>query len=364
MWNEPNVGHFYTNGECKPANVTGYTLLLYNYTMSAIKSVDKRIQVGGPATGGLTWITDFLNLVQQNDYALDFLSSHSYPGNTKNDINWYYDTLNQVNSEINAFDKYKQNLSFILSEFNSGIFQWNEGYDNHDTIFASSFMIAMAYRLQNLLNVNDAENHYQYMSYWTFADIFEENGFQSAPFWNDYGITNRYFGILTKRNIPKPIFRSFQLLAKYGSNISYNVELNNSSNGYNKTDPKQTMTIFALRNDQNNSKNRYAIFISNFANLNSTIDTQSLTINIMQNIYGTVPKSANLYRIDKNNGNAFGEWVKLNRPIYPTMDELNQMNKSSQLIQQTLEIKSIDTNTASISLDIEPYGVAMIDLQY
>eukprot|EP01084_Bolivina_argentea_P107343 191920_1 len=241
VWNEPNVGHFYTNEQCKPANVNGYTLYLYNYTMSAIKSVDKRISVGGPATGGLTWITDFLTLVENNSFSLDFLSSHSYPGSTTNDINWYYNTLNAVNNEINSLNQFKNNLTFILSEFNSGIYQWKEGYDNHDSIFASSFMIAMAYRLQGLLNVNNKSNHYSYMSYWTFSDIFEENGFQSPPFWDNYQITNRYFGIITKRNIPKPIFRSFQLLAKYGSNISYNCLLVNSTNGYNKNDPKQTV---------------------------------------------------------------------------------------------------------------------------
>ena len=326
--------------------------------------MDKRIQVGGPSTGGLTWITSFLQLIQENKYPLDFISSHSYPGNTKNDINWYYDTLNTVNSEINSFgDEYK-NLSFILSEFNSGIYQWNQGYDNHDTIFASSFMISMAFRLQNLLRVNNNTNHYQYMSYWTFSDIFEENGFQSAPFWNNYAITNRYFGILTKRNIPKPVFRSFQLLARYGSNISYTVNLINSTNGYNKNDPKQTVTVFLLKNNAKGSINRYSIFISNFANLNSTIDNQLIKINIMQNIHGTIPKSAVLYRIDDDNGNVYGEWLKLGKPVYPTMDELNQMNKSSELIGDKVEIMTVNSNTASISLNVPPYGVAVIDLQY
>jgi len=47
------------------------------------------------------------------------------------------------------------------------------------------------------------------MSWWTFSDIFEEEGFPTVEFTNIYGL-------MTKSGIPKPGWRGFQLLAGAG----------------------------------------------------------------------------------------------------------------------------------------------------
>ena len=47
------------------------------------------------------------------------------------------------------------------------------------------------------------------MSFWTFSDVFEEEGAPRKPF---YG----RFGIIAEDNIPKPSFNAFALLHKLG----------------------------------------------------------------------------------------------------------------------------------------------------
>src|SRR5437879_6956775 len=47
------------------------------------------------------------------------------------------------------------------------------------------------------------------MSYWTFSDVFEEQGVVKTPFYGG-------FGILAERSIPKPAFNDFALLHRLG----------------------------------------------------------------------------------------------------------------------------------------------------
>src|SRR5437879_13337969 len=47
------------------------------------------------------------------------------------------------------------------------------------------------------------------MSYWTFSDVFEEQGVVKTPFYGG-------FGILAERSVPKPAFNDFTLLHRLG----------------------------------------------------------------------------------------------------------------------------------------------------
>src|SRR6202035_3767441 len=47
------------------------------------------------------------------------------------------------------------------------------------------------------------------LSYWTFSDVFEEQGVVKQPFYGG-------FGLVAERGIPKAAFRAFQLLHQLG----------------------------------------------------------------------------------------------------------------------------------------------------
>src|SRR5438046_8421546 len=48
------------------------------------------------------------------------------------------------------------------------------------------------------------------MSYWTFSDVFEEQGVVKKPFYGGYGL-------IAAGGIPKPAFNAFKLLHQLGS---------------------------------------------------------------------------------------------------------------------------------------------------
>ena len=49
----------------------------------------------------------------------------------------------------------------------------------------------------------------QMMSYWTFSDVFEEQGVVKTPFYGG-------FGLIAAGNIPKPSFYAMELLHRLG----------------------------------------------------------------------------------------------------------------------------------------------------
>ena len=59
----------------------------------------------------------------------------------------------------------------------------------------------------------------QMMSYWTFSDVFEEQGVVKQPFYGG-------FGLIAAGGIPKPSFYAFQVLHRLGDQRLDNSEPN------------------------------------------------------------------------------------------------------------------------------------------
>ena len=57
--------------------------------------------------------------------------------------------------------------------------------------------------------ISQCDGMTEMMSYWTFSDVFEEQGVVKTPFYGGYGL-------LAERGIPKPSFDAFELLHKLG----------------------------------------------------------------------------------------------------------------------------------------------------
>ena len=267
---------------------------------------------------------------------------------------------------MNNFPEYKD-LEFVMSEFNSGLYQHDIGYDNQDSEYASSFMIFQMLKLQNLYESVNNKKHYSWMSYWTFADIFNEDGFWSADFWDKDGAENkqtggnRYFGMMTKRGIKKPVFNAFKLANQMGGNVSYNVY------GSSDNDIDNTIVVFCLRNDYlATNKNRYSIFIANWNYLGYPIQNETIEITVNQGIDTNLknPKTAIIYKVDNENSNAYTKWQEIGKPTYPTMEQLNTMKESAEIANATINLDNINATSVQFSVDIPVYGIAVVDIQY
>lgn len=197
VWNEPNLWGFW-----KGADKQEYFKLFKN-SFYAIKEVDSRFRVGGPAVCGGSdeeWIRAFLDYCHEEKIPVDFITRHHYTTDFPEDVGHYgyakltepqygFDNLKTTRDIIESFEEYK-GLEIHITEFNSSYIPTCPLHDTNQNA---------AYIAHQLANLGDYANSY---SYWTFGDIFEERGVPYTPFHGG-------FGLIANGGIPKPTFWSF-----------------------------------------------------------------------------------------------------------------------------------------------------------
>jgi xylan 1,4-beta-xylosidase len=221
VWNEPNLKGFFWSGTQEEY------FKLYEYTVQAIKSVNKEYRVGGPATAGAAWVPEMIDFCSTNKLPLDFISTHSYgvkqgyvdengATGTLLDKNPWSVSGDIVNSRKQISNSPMPNLELHYTE-------WSSSYTPSDPIHDSYHQAA--YVLEKIKQVGNAANS---MSYWTFTDIFEEAGPRFTPFHGG-------FGLLNYQSIKKPAFYSFSFLNRLGETELVNADSSSwackSSNG-------------------------------------------------------------------------------------------------------------------------------------
>ncbi len=202
VWNEPNLPGFWEN-----ADMEEY-FQLFLHTFRAIKELDSDFRVGGPAVCGVRdefWIREFLLFCQKEKLALDFVTRHHYTTEPPEPVGHYgyaelsdaeqgFANLQTSRDIIDSFAEYR-GLEIHITEFNTS---YIPNCPLHDTNQNAAWL---AQQLSRLGDVNES------YSYWTFGDIFEEQGVPFTPFHGG-------FGLVANGCIPKPTFWSFAFFKK------------------------------------------------------------------------------------------------------------------------------------------------------
>jgi xylan 1,4-beta-xylosidase len=199
VWNEPNLDFWGGN----PKQSTYFEL--YDHTAHALKSVSPRLQVGGPSTAQAAWVTPFLAHVKENNVPIDFVSTHVYANDTAQNVlhihedvsreTMVYRAVKMVHDEI--ADSPYPHLPLIFSEYNAS-------YANEPNVTDSPYMGPW---LAN--NIRLCDGLTESMAYWSFSDVFEEQGVVRSPFYGG-------FGLIAADEIPKPSLNAFRMLHQLG----------------------------------------------------------------------------------------------------------------------------------------------------
>ncbi len=212
VWNEPNLPGFW-----EKADMQEY-FKLFKRSFLAIKEVDPAFRVGGPAVCGGSdelWISSFMEFCHKEKLAVDFVTRHHYTSEfPKRQGHYSYiklmepeDGFANLRTTRDIIDKYPEykGLEIHITEFNTS---YVPNAPIHDTNENAAFM---AGQLSRLGDVNES------YSYWTFGDIFEEQGVPYTPFHGG-------FGLVANGCIPKPTFWTFAFfkeLQKEGGSCVY-----------------------------------------------------------------------------------------------------------------------------------------------
>ncbi|NLO08468.1 MAG: xylan 1,4-beta-xylosidase [Clostridiales bacterium] len=211
VWNEPNLPGFW-----KAADMSEY-FRLYECSANAVKKADPGFRVGGPAICGVDdvrWLKEFLTFCDDNQVPIDFVTRHAYATELPERIGHYdyqklrapeifLDELKVSRDIIDSFPRFK-GMEMHITEFNTSYTPKNPIHDTN---------LNAAYTARLLSEMGDTCASY---SYWTFGDIFEEQGVAFTPF-------SGCFGLLANGMIPKPTFWTFEFFNRLkGEGIARN----------------------------------------------------------------------------------------------------------------------------------------------
>ena len=189
---------------------------MYEHTARAVKSVNTNYIVGGPAGAGPIWTREIIDLCEQKGLPIDFISYHAYGlGGGPSGLDEYGNNKLYLSANIHSVvDIVKSQRPIIEKspkpQLPIHITEWSASYSPRDPVHDSYF--SAAFILEQLRHTEAASS----MSYWTFTDVFEENGPAARPFHGGFGLINY-------QDIRKPAFLAYQFLAKLGG-----TELRNS----------------------------------------------------------------------------------------------------------------------------------------
>ena len=177
VWNEPNLGLFWDDAE------SAY-LRLYDASAAAVKAVDPRFRVGGPATAAAAWVDDLLAHCSATGTPIDFVTTHTY-GMPPLD-------LRPITARFGRPD-----LPLWWTE-------WGVSPSHGAAINDSPWGAPLVAR-----GMRSAAGRLDALSYWVASDHFVELGEAGQLFHGG-------FGLLTIGNLRKPRFWALALLEGLG----------------------------------------------------------------------------------------------------------------------------------------------------
>lgn len=312
VWNEPNI-HFWTG---TPQQATYFDL--YKETHNAFRRVSPKFRIGGPASSGLVWLPEFLNFCNESGVGRpDFVSTHSYAGGDKGSI---YQDLTKGLQKAHA---QADGVPLVISEYGGS---WAH-VDQLDEPAYAAFIVRTAATTQNLTDV---------MSLWAFSDVFEENGFPAGNVTYSAG-----FGLMNVYGVPKPSYRSMQLLHWAGDERVPVARRN---------DDCATVDVLALVNTTH-----LALFVTNHAPLPLEGVDPVKACNVRLAFPQQLDSPALVARIDALHVNPKKTWEAMGYPPYPTPKQLAILEAASEF---KLEPLSADADGA-LSLSL-PRGLAVV----
>ncbi|MBQ9007743.1 MAG: hypothetical protein IJ088_00210 [Clostridia bacterium] len=337
VWNEPDLPFAFWNG------TRDEYFHLYRITSEAIKAIDSRIPVGGPATSGSKWIESFLSFCGQNGVPVDFVTTHQYAGDPLGGVEDQGEGEQKASGEswsdrmrkaaeglkavenktfLNGFrvltpdksettdipnDLFRRNAAKVRAQVGTlPLFytEWNE--NAIFSAYTNDTRKVAAYDVKAALEVADSVTG---SSIWCFSDIFEE----LHPFPQEF---HGGFGMLTQHGIPKPVYHAMKMLAEAGDErIDLGPEATRGEIGY-----------AAFRKA---GETQVLLFRQRMKNLPLPGEDVRITLEMPD-----PPRSVTLRRIDRTHGNPLKLWEEMGSPEQMTREEILTLKEKSAVTDE------------------------------
>lgn len=371
VWNEPNLNRVARPGFWDGTKEDYFDL--YKATAEAVKSVDKRLKIGGPATSNFVadarqdgdylddsrsvfypqdiinkqqwkgiWIEEFLSFCANNKLPVDFVSTHAYPtdfaldpifGVGRNAVRY----VNSVHDDLSWLKKVISKSRYPKAEIH--ITEWNVTAKIWD--LTHEILPNVAYILKvNLDNIGMANS----IMWWTFTDIFEERGGGQTPF-------SGLFGMVNFQGIVKPSFHAYRMLNQLGDEKLFYSE-----------------PLFVSRHSDSGKITALAF---NYPDEHvDAVPSAKIVDNYMQNasakkvdvtLKGLKPGSVFIVEtLDKGNGNVFDDYLSIGAPSSLSIQQTSWLKERAWQTRKE-KVTVSQEGTLHIDLDLMPWSCVLID---
>ncbi len=318
VWNEPNLDFW--AGEPKQATYWQ----LYDHTAHALKAVSARLRVGGPATAQAAWADAFIRHCAENKVPVDFVSSHVYGNDKPEDVFGTHEAIPRDQMVCRAVKKVHDQITastmpglpLFWTEFNASYMFEPEVTD---AAYMGPWMADTIRQCDGLVNM---------MSYWTFSDVFEEQGVVKQPFYGG-------FGLIATGGIPKPAYNAFRLLHQLGDE-----RLAVASDSVLATRRRDGTLVVAAWN---------------LAPPGAAGSNKEVKLIFRK----TDASQVKLSRVDPEHGDVHKAYQAMGSPRYPTEAQIRQLRSAAELsAPEVYQLKD-----GSVTIKIPAHGLVLLEVK-
>lgn len=359
VWNEPDLPVFFSGTRDE-------YFKLYEVTARAVKEVDEKIKVGGPATSGSKWVRSFVEFCEKNHVPVDFVTTHQYAGDPLGGVEdqgdmegggqpeFHFEMPDLSAVQEKSFlsgqraimpdqseardipnDVFFRN-SAVVQEQAKGLpvyyTEWNEnaGFSS----YTNDTRKVAAYDVKAALDTADAVTG---SSIWCFSDIFEELHPFPQPFHGG-------FGMLTQDGVPKPVFYGMKLLAEAGDQ---RLDLGGDAT-------KGEIGIAAFRKGETT---QVLLFRQKMKNLDLPKKPVTLRVECEKK-----PRGVTVSRIDEEHCNPLKLWEEMGQPQDMNPQEVEALKAATALQKEPWDF-TWDNGEAVVSAALGVNDIYFVEIQ-
>jgi len=321
VWNEPNLISWFWTGTQEDY------FALYKATAATVKSVDSSLRTGGPATSAVQWLPQFLDYCARNDAPVDFVSTHTYPGDDQAMI------FGQAN-KFKQYDVVPAAVAQARSQIDASKFKGTELWLNE---WSSDSPAMIAHAIVNSLP------HCHAMGQWQISGEYEEN--MVLPWIFKEGQNG--WGILARGGVAKPEFNTYKLLNRLGGR-------------------RLAATGPALASQRDGGG--FAALVWNLADVQQApgmpgasskrVVAGSRKLTMVRLRGAQAGQQVKVSYVDLERGSPYPTWRSMGSPKYPTRAQMDTIRQAAEIAPP--ELRNLNTR-GELVLDLPAEGVALIE---
>jgi xylan 1,4-beta-xylosidase len=279
--------------------------------------------VGGPSTAQAAWVDRFIAHTVESKASVDFISTHVYANDLSEDVFGTHEKIPRTEFVCRAVKKVHDQIQaspyrgmpLIWSEYNAS-------YKNEPEVTDSEFMGPWLAD-----TIRQCDGIVTMMSYWSFSDVFEEQGVVKQPFYGGYGL-------IAEDGLPKPAFNAFKILHNLG-----NTRIDNDSHSAivtKRADGTVVMAVWNLYLPGTNGEHKQVVI----------------------HVQGSKEfHRAMVSRVDSSHGSLLSAYANMGKPAYPTQAQIEALRKAALLPPaEQMRLKQ-----GELTIDLPAQGLAVIE---